>query len=67
MGLRGLCTRGSSMHLVMELCPRGTLDLLIHQSSSHRLDPQTLLPIVRRWGGEGGRGRARPERVLCGV
>ncbi|KAI3431344.1 hypothetical protein D9Q98_004402 [Chlorella vulgaris] len=49
VGLRGLCSHGSHLYLIMELCPRGTLDVLIHKGagSSHPLDPHKLLPIVR--------------------
>ncbi|PRW39298.1 Mitogen-activated kinase kinase kinase dlk-1 [Chlorella sorokiniana] len=49
VGLRGLCSHGGDLYLVMELCPRGTLDVLVHRSagSGHRLEPGKLLPIVR--------------------
>lgn len=48
VNLRGLAQHGGHTYLVMELCPRGTLDMLIHQgSASSKLDPTKLLPIVR--------------------
>jgi serine/threonine protein kinase len=47
VNLRGLAHHNGHTYLVMEMCPRGTLDLLVHQSSSHRLEPSKLLPIVR--------------------
>ena len=53
VGLRGLCMHDNSVYLVLEYCPRGTLDLLIHDSSSARRvllreqPDKTLLPIVR--------------------
>jgi hypothetical protein len=53
VGLRGLCMHDNNVYLVLEYCPRGTLDLLIHDSSSARRvllreqPDKTLLPIVR--------------------
>ena len=50
VNLRGLAQHGGHTYLVMELCPRGTLDVLIHQGSSAsplKMDPTKLLPIVR--------------------
>ena len=56
VGLRGVSQKGNAIHIVMELCPRGTLDLLLHGSSpgeggggggGGQIDPSKLLPIVR--------------------
>jgi serine/threonine protein kinase len=48
VNLRGLAYHGGHTYLVMELCPRGTLDLLIHsQGGASKMDPCKLLPIVR--------------------
>jgi hypothetical protein len=56
VGLRGVSQKGNAIHIVMELCPRGTLDLLLHGSSpgeggggggGGQIDPGKLLPIVR--------------------
>lgn len=48
VGLRGVSQRGNDVYLVMELCGRGTLDILLHGSPSNGgLDPNKLLPIVR--------------------
>jgi serine/threonine protein kinase len=52
VNLRGLAQHGGHTYLVMELCPRGTLDVLIHQGSSSsasalKMDPAKLMPIVR--------------------
>lgn len=51
VNLRGLAQQGGHTYLVMELCPRGTLDVLIHQGGSSasplKMDPAKLLPIVR--------------------
>ena len=50
VNLRGLAQHGGHTYLIMELCPRGTLDVLIHQgasASSLKMDPAKLLPIVR--------------------
>ncbi len=50
VNLRGLAHNGGHSYLVMELCPRGTLDMLIHKgalSASSSFDPTKLLPIAR--------------------
>lgn len=50
VNLRGLAHNGGHCYLVMELCPRGTLDMLIHKgalSASSTIDPTKLLPIAR--------------------
>ncbi len=50
VNLRGLAHSGGHSYLVMELCPRGTLDMLIHKgalSASSSVDPTKLLPIAR--------------------
>lgn len=50
VNLRGLAHNGGHTYLVMELCPRGTLDMLIHKgalSASSAIDPTKLLPIAR--------------------
>lgn len=36
-----------SCYAATATCRRGTLDVLIHHTSSHRLEPLKLLPIVR--------------------
>ena len=47
MALRGLCQHGRSLHLVMEYCPRGTLDLMLHHTVPTRPPPEKLLALVR--------------------
>jgi hypothetical protein len=47
VNLRGLAHNGGHSYLVMELCPRGTLDMLIHKGSASTIDPNKLLPIAR--------------------
>lgn len=47
VNLRGLAHNGGHSYLVMELCPRGTLDMLIHKGSAATIDPNKLLPIAR--------------------
>jgi len=47
VNLRGLAHNGGHSYLVMELCPRGTLDMLIHKGSASTIDPSKLLPIAR--------------------
>jgi len=50
VNLRGLAHNGGHSYLVMELCPRGTLDMLIHKgalSATSTFDPTKLLPIAR--------------------
>ncbi|EFN55353.1 hypothetical protein CHLNCDRAFT_134377 [Chlorella variabilis] len=47
VALRGLCQHEGSMFLVLEYCPRGTLDVMLHHSAKNPWDPQKLLPLVR--------------------
>lgn len=49
VNLRGLAYHGGHTYLVMEMCPRGTLDLLIHAQGSNvsKMDPSKLLRIIR--------------------
>lgn len=47
VNLRGLAHNGGHAYLIMELCPRGTLDMLIHKGASSTNDPTKLLPIAR--------------------
>ncbi|KAL4428326.1 hypothetical protein ABPG75_002415 [Micractinium tetrahymenae] len=47
VALRGLCQHEGSMYLVLEYCPRGTLDALLHHSAKNPWDPQKLLALVR--------------------
>ena len=48
VSLRALCQHLDNIYLVMEYCPRGTLDSLLHYTSrSVQWDPVNLLPIIR--------------------
>ncbi|WPT13220.1 Mitogen-activated protein kinase kinase kinase 20 [Picochlorum sp. SENEW3] len=47
VNLRGLAHNVGHTYLIMELCPRGTLDMLIHKGASSTIDPTKLLPIAR--------------------
>ncbi|PRW44254.1 3-phosphoshikimate 1-carboxyvinyltransferase isoform A [Chlorella sorokiniana] len=47
VALRGLCQHEGSMYLVLEYCPRGTLDVLLHHTARNPWDPQKLLPLIR--------------------
>ena len=47
VALRGLCQHQGQLFLVMEYCPRGTLDLLLHHNVVKRWDPIPLLRMVR--------------------
>ncbi|KAL3160650.1 hypothetical protein ABBQ32_010571 [Trebouxia sp. C0010 RCD-2024] len=47
VGLRGLCQHGDDLYLVMEYCPRGTLDLMLHHSTATRWDSAKLVSMVR--------------------
>lgn len=47
VALRGLCQHQGKLFLVMEYCPRGTLDLLLHHTPVKRWDPAPLLRLVR--------------------
>ncbi|KAK9801881.1 hypothetical protein WJX73_006907 [Symbiochloris irregularis] len=47
VALRGLCEHEGKVFLVMEYCPRGTLDLLLHHNMALPWDPLRLLRMVR--------------------
>ena len=47
MGLRGLCQHGDDLYLIMEYCPRGTLDVMLHHSAAARWDSAKLVSMVR--------------------
>ncbi|KAL4858866.1 Mitogen-activated protein kinase kinase kinase dlk-1 [Chlorella vulgaris] len=47
VALRGLCQHEGSMFLVLEYCPRGTLDVMLHHSAKNPWDHSKLLPLVR--------------------
>lgn len=47
VGWRGLCKKGSDMYIVLEYCPRGTLDVMVHQTMSARWDLRKVLQIVK--------------------
>ena len=47
VALRGLCQQDDKLYLVMEYCPRGTLDLMLHHTAVKRWDPAKLVPLVR--------------------
>eukprot|EP00887_Chlorella_sp_A99_P004986 scaffold4.g4986.t1 len=47
VALRALCQHEGNMYLIMEYCPRGTLDVLLHHAARKPWDPLRLLPIVR--------------------
>ena len=47
VGLRGLCQHGDDLYLVMEYCPRGTLDVMLHHSAAARWDAAKLVSMVR--------------------
>ena len=47
VALRGLCQKEDKLYLVMEYCPRGTLDLMLHHTAVKRWDPAKLVPLVR--------------------
>ncbi|KAL4440482.1 hypothetical protein ABPG75_003483 [Micractinium tetrahymenae] len=59
--LRGLCSHGPDLYLVMELCPRGTLDVLIHKG--HLQHPGGGTAAVLGAGGPGGH-RLDPLKLL---
>ena len=44
---RALCQHDGCMYLVLEYCPRGTLDVLLHHSARLAWDPARLLAIAR--------------------
>lgn len=47
VALRGLCQHEGRYALVMEYCPRGTLDVLLHHTASKRMEASRLLPLIR--------------------
>eukprot|EP00210_Caulerpa_lentillifera_P004657 g4442.t1 len=47
VGLRGLAREGSSTYIVLEYCPRGTLDVMVHHTMTTRWDPKKVLQIIR--------------------
>eukprot|EP00891_Asterochloris_glomerata_P006221 jgi/Astpho2/6221/e_gw1.00088.112.1_t len=46
VALRGLCQHQNELYLVMEYCPRGTLDLLLHHSARRFWNPQKLVALL---------------------
>ena len=47
VGLRGIAKEGSSTYIVLEYCPRGTLDVLLHHTMTCRWEPAKVLQMVR--------------------
>ncbi len=48
VSLRALCQHHENIYLVMEYCPRGTLDAMLHYTSrSIQWHPIKLLPLIR--------------------
>ena len=47
VALRGLCQHEEDLYLVMEYCPRGTLDVMLHHSAATRWDAAKLVNMVR--------------------
>lgn len=48
VSLRALCQHNENIYLVMEYCPRGTLDSMLHYTSrSIQWHPIKLLPLIR--------------------
>ncbi|KDD72105.1 protein kinase, partial [Helicosporidium sp. ATCC 50920] len=47
VALRGVCGHAGAMYLLLEYCPRGTLDVALHFSSGARWDARKMVPIVR--------------------
>jgi hypothetical protein len=48
VSLRALCHHNENIYLIMEYCPRGTLDSMLHYTSRLiQWDPLKLLPIIR--------------------
>lgn len=47
VGFRGISRTGSSRFLVMEYCPRGTLDVMLHHTQMQRWDLTKVLQMVR--------------------
>ena len=46
VALRGLCQHQNELYLVMEYCPRGTLDTLLHHSARRFWNPQKLVALL---------------------
>ena len=46
VALRGLCQHQNDIYLVMEYCPRGTLDALLHHSARRFWNPQKLVALL---------------------
>lgn len=47
VGLRGLAKEGSATYIVLEYCPRGTLDVLLHHTMTSRWDLRKVLQMIR--------------------
>ena len=47
VGLRGIAKEGSSTYIILEYCPRGTLDVLLHHTMTCRWEPAKVLQMVR--------------------
>ena len=47
VGLRALCQHEGAMFLILEYCPRGTLDAMLHHSAPLQWDPARMVPFVR--------------------
>ena len=47
VSLRALCQHNDTIYLIMEYCPRGTLDSMLHYSAPSQWDPVKLLPLIR--------------------
>jgi len=47
VGFRGLCQKDSSTYIVLEYCPRGTLDVLVHQTRTVKWELRKVLQIMR--------------------
>ena len=47
VALRGLCQHEGRYALVMEYCPRGTLDVLLHHTASKHMEVSRLLLLIR--------------------
>lgn len=47
VSLRALCQHHCDVYLIMEYCPRGTLDSMLHYSAPAQWDPVKILPLIR--------------------
>jgi hypothetical protein len=47
VSLRALCQHDDDIYLIMEYCPRGNLDSMLHYSAPSQWDPAKLLPLIR--------------------